>query len=166
MTNNRKNEAADAEHPQVPLSQQDDHLRGLVEASSGWYYWEQDEHYRFVLHTGAPIGSEWTGDAGILGKTLWELSFDNGSEIDWQTHRTQLEWRAIFRDLEFRCVDRAGGLRWVRELGGLPGHACAGPQPVRRPVRRFGAQNVHGVLRRGRRGVARRRRGPAPALHR
>ena len=91
-------------------------FRSLVELSTDGY-WEQDEHYRFVLHTGAPIGSEWTGDAGILGKTLWELSFDNGSEIDWQTHRTQLEWRAIFRDLEFRCVDRAGGLRIISISG-------------------------------------------------
>ena len=75
-------------------------FRSLVDLASDGY-WEQDEDYRFVVHTGAAIGSERTGDESILGKTLWELSFDNGSEIDWQTHRTQLEWRAIFRDLTF-----------------------------------------------------------------
>ena len=101
---------------QAALLERKARFRSLVELSTDGY-WEQDEHYRFVLHTGAPIGSDWTGDGGILGKTLWELSFDNGSEIDWQTHRTQLEWRAIFRDLEFRCVDRADGLRIISISG-------------------------------------------------
>jgi PAS domain S-box-containing protein len=93
-------------------------FRSLVDLASDGY-WEQDEDYRFVLHTGATIGNERTGGAGIIGKTLWELSFDNGSEIDWQTHRTQLEWRAIFRDLELSCVDSAGRLRRIT-LSGEP----------------------------------------------
>jgi PAS domain-containing protein len=91
-------------------------FRSLVNLASDGY-WEQDEDYRFVLHTGAAIGNERTGDGGILGKTLWELSFDNGSEIDWRTHRTQLEWRAIFRDLQFSCVDPAGRLRRISISG-------------------------------------------------
>jgi hypothetical protein len=91
-------------------------FRSLVDLASDGY-WEQDEDYRFVLHTGATIGNERTGGAGIIGKTLWELSFDNGSEIDWQTHRTQLEWRAIFRDLKLSCVDSAGRLRMITLIG-------------------------------------------------
>jgi PAS domain S-box-containing protein len=91
-------------------------FRSLVDLASDGY-WEQDEDYRFVSHTGAAIGNERAGDQGILGKTLWELSFDNGSEIDWQTHKTQLEWRAIFRDLTFGCVDAAGRLRRISISG-------------------------------------------------
>jgi PAS domain S-box-containing protein len=92
-------------------------FRSLVDLASDGY-WEQDQNYRFVLHTGAAIGNERTGD-GILGKTLWELSFENSSEIDWPTHKTQLEWRAIFRDLKLSCVDPAGRLRRI-SLSGEP----------------------------------------------
>jgi PAS domain-containing protein len=91
-------------------------FRSLVDLASDGY-WEQDEDYRFVVHTGAAIGNERAGDESILGKTLWELSFDNGSEIDWQTHKTQLEWRAIFRDLTFSCFDRTGRLRRISISG-------------------------------------------------
>jgi PAS domain S-box-containing protein len=93
-------------------------FRSLVDLASDGY-WEQDVDYRFVLHTGAAIGNARIGGESIVGKTLWELSFDNGSEIDWPTHRTQLEWRAIFRDLELSCVDSAGRLRRI-SLSGEP----------------------------------------------
>lgn len=91
-------------------------FRSLVELSTDGY-WEQDEHYRFISHTGAAIGSERIGDTDILGKTLWDLPFDNSSEIEWKTHRTQLEWRAIFRDLRLTCVDQAGRLRIISISG-------------------------------------------------
>jgi PAS domain S-box-containing protein len=103
---------------QAALLENKARFRSLVELSSDGY-WEQDEHYRFVLHTGAAIGNAPNGDATILGKTLWELAFDNNSEVDWPTHRTQLEWRAIFRDLEFSCMDRSGKLRII-SLSGEP----------------------------------------------
>jgi len=101
---------------QAALLERKAQFRSLVELASDGT-WEQDDHYRFVSHTGAVIGSEQADDAGILGKTLWDLPFDNGSEVDWQTHRTQLEWRAVFRDLELRCVDRAGRLRIISISG-------------------------------------------------
>jgi PAS domain S-box-containing protein len=90
-------------------------FRSLVDLASDGY-WEQDEDYRFVLHTGAVIGNS---AEGIIGKTLWELSFDNGSEIDWPTHKTQLEWRSIFRDFKLSCVDAAGRRRRI-SLSGEP----------------------------------------------
>jgi len=93
-------------------------FRSLVDLASDGY-WEQDEDYRFVSHAGITIGNEQAGSEGIIGKALWELSFDNGSEIDWQTHRTQLAWRAIFRDLKLSCVDSAGRLRRIN-LSGEP----------------------------------------------
>jgi PAS domain-containing protein len=71
-------------------------FRSLVALCSDWT-WEQDEHYRFAARAGAGVGSSGFDDAHIIGKTLWELPFDNMSEADWQTHRTQLEWRATFR---------------------------------------------------------------------
>lgn len=103
---------------QAVLLERKARLRSLMELAADGY-WEQDEHYRFVSHTGAAIGGEQTGDVGILGKTLWDLRFDNGGEVDWRTHRTQLEWRAIFRDLELSYVDGAGEARTI-SLSGEP----------------------------------------------
>lgn len=93
-------------------------LRSLIALCSDWT-WEQDEHYRFAARAGAGVGSSGFDDARIIGKTLWELPFDNMSEADWRTHRTQLEWRAAFHDLELRHVDRAGEARCI-SLDGEP----------------------------------------------
>ena len=119
---------------QAALLERKARFRSLVELSSDGY-WEQDEYYRFVAHTGAVIGSERIGDAGILGKTLWELPFDNANEVDWQAYKMQLEWRAIFRDMEFRCLDRAGRLRIISISG----------EPLFDPQSQF--KGYHGITR-------------------
>ena len=103
---------------QAALLDRKSQFRSLIELASDGY-WEQDQDYRFTSHSGTVIGSEPAGAESILGKSLWDLPFDNRSEVDWQTHRTQLEWRAIFRDLEFRCMDRTGKLRIIK-LSGEP----------------------------------------------
>ncbi|MHB8624332.1 MAG: PAS domain S-box protein [Sulfuricaulis sp.] len=115
---------------QAALLERKERFRSLVELSTDGY-WEQDENYRFVLHSGVMIG----GDNDILGKTLWDLSFGNSSEIDWSTHRTQLEWRAIFRDLELSYVDQAGQLRIVSISG----------EPIFSPEARF--KGYRGITR-------------------
>ena len=91
-------------------------VRSLLALSSDWC-WEQDEHYRFVSHSGISTGNFAPRDAGIVGKLLWDLPFDNMQEADWQAHRRLLEWRATFRDLELRRTDRAGEVRWVSISG-------------------------------------------------
>ena len=91
-------------------------IRSLLALSADWY-WEQDEHYRFVSHTGAASGSSGIYDENIIGKTLRDLPFDSMSGADWQAHRRLLECRATFRDLELRCTDRAGEMRWVSISG-------------------------------------------------
>lgn len=93
-------------------------LRSLVALCSDWT-WEQDDHYRFVARAGAGVGSSGIADANFIGKTLWQLPFDNMSEVDWQTHRAQLEWRATFHDLVLRHADRAGETRCI-SLDGEP----------------------------------------------
>jgi len=91
------------------------HLAGLA---SDWF-WEQDEFYRLVSHTGTASGSSGIFDESIIGKTLWDLPFVSMGEADWQAHRRLLEWRAAVRDLELRCTDRAGEVRWV-SINGEP----------------------------------------------
>jgi PAS domain S-box-containing protein len=100
---------------QAALFERKARFRSLVELSTDGY-WDQDDQYRFLTHSGAPIGNVRSGES-ILGKTLWELPFDNGNEIDWATHQTQLQWRAIFRDFELRCVDRDNRLRTISISG-------------------------------------------------
>jgi len=87
-------------------------FRSLVALCSDWH-WQQDEHHRFAARESAGAGKPGIDDATIIGKTLWEMPFDNMSEADWQTHRNQLEWRATFNDLELRYVDRAGEVRYI-----------------------------------------------------
>jgi PAS domain S-box-containing protein len=91
-------------------------FRSLIGLAFDWY-WEQDECYRFVSYRGATDGVDGFAQEGIIGKTFWELSIDNMSAADWQTHRQQLEWRVIFRDIEIRRVDRAGKVRYLSISG-------------------------------------------------
>jgi len=99
------------------LRQRELRWRSLVELCSEGS-WELDEHHRFAAHSGAAIGEVGIDDAGLVGKALWELAFDNMSEADWQRCRTQMEWRASIRDLELSWVDRSGDVRWISISGG------------------------------------------------
>ncbi|MBI3544992.1 MAG: PAS domain S-box protein [Gammaproteobacteria bacterium] len=103
---------------QAALLERKARFRSLIELASDGF-WEQDEHYRFVLHNGVAIGNEPSKKESILGKTLWELPFSNSHEIDWPTYQRQLEWRAVFRDMEFQYLDSAGQLRII-SLSGEP----------------------------------------------
>ncbi len=91
-------------------------FRSLVGLSSDGY-WEQDEHFRFVSYLGAAIGGSRIDDEGIIGKTLWDVPFDNMSKADWQAHQRQLKSHVTFRDLELRRVDHAGKLRYISVSG-------------------------------------------------
>ena len=91
-------------------------FRSLIGLAFDWY-WELDDHYRFVSYRGAAGDAGGLAEEGIIGKTLWELPIDNMSESDWRTHRQQLEWRVIFRDLEIRHLNRAGEVRYLSVAG-------------------------------------------------
>jgi len=91
-------------------------FRSLIGLAFDWY-WEQDELYRFVSYRGAMDDPDGFAEEGIIGRALWDLSIDNMSETDWQTHRQQLEWRIIFRDLEIRRVNHAGEVRYFSISG-------------------------------------------------
>jgi PAS domain S-box-containing protein len=101
---------------QQALREDQARVRGLLALSSDWF-WEQDEHYRFVSHTGTASGSSGIYDESIIGKTLRDPPFDSMGESDWQAHQRLLEWRGTFRDLELRCTDRAGVMHWVSISG-------------------------------------------------
>lgn len=100
------------------LEERESQLHDLVELAADWI-WQQDEHFRFAARSGAAVSESGLEDADVIGRTLWELPFDNMSADDWQTHRNQLEWRSSFRDLELRYVDRNDNLRYV-SMNGAP----------------------------------------------
>lgn len=81
--------------------------------------WIQDAEGRFTSHFAPAQAGAGLGDGAILGKTLWELGFDNLHDTDWQAHRQLLAWRAPFRDLELRRVDIHGRRQYVA-LSGEP----------------------------------------------
>lgn len=102
---------------QQALRKEQARSRGLLALSADWI-WELDENYRFISHSSTAARDTAPYDEQILGKRLWELSFDM-EEADWKVHRRLLEWRTTFRDLELRCTDRAGEVRYV-SLSGEP----------------------------------------------
>ena len=60
---------------QQALREDQARIRSLLALSADWC-WEQDEHYRFVSHTGAGSGSSGIYDETIVGKTLRDLPFN------------------------------------------------------------------------------------------
>ena len=90
--------------------------RSLVRLSSDWQ-WEKDKHHRFVSCEGATIGSSGFEDKTIIGKRLWDLPFDNMSNVEWQAHRSELKRHTAYRDLELRSRDHAGAVRYFSVSG-------------------------------------------------
>lgn len=103
--------------PDAQHALRETHARNLsLLALSADWTWDLDESFRFISHSSTVTGNAAPYDEGIIGKRLWELSFDL-SEAEWKVHRKLLEWRTTFRDLELRCTDRAGEVRYVSFSG-------------------------------------------------
>jgi PAS domain S-box-containing protein len=90
--------------------------RSLVRLSSDWR-WEKDEHHRFVWCEGSKTGGSGFEDKTIIGKKLWELPFDNMSNVEWRAHRSELKRRTTYRDLELRSRDHDGAVRFFTVSG-------------------------------------------------
>jgi CRP-like cAMP-binding protein/PAS domain-containing protein len=85
------------------------HAHSLVKLSSDWQ-WEHDKDFRFTSCEGSRIVSSAFGDKTIVGKRLWDLPFDNMTELDWQVHRSEVQHHAVYRNLELRSRDHAGAV--------------------------------------------------------
>jgi PAS domain S-box-containing protein len=94
-------------------------FRALTELSADWF-WEQDEHFRFVEIDGGnhnPLGIP-PGN-NILGRTRWELVGSVPAEGSWDRHRAQLERHEPFRDFELLRT-AANGEQHILSLAGSP----------------------------------------------
>ncbi|WP_348065889.1 PAS domain S-box protein [Polaromonas sp.] len=100
------------------LQQSEERFRSLTELSSDWFF-EQDEHFRFVMVSGevpnAPPGTA----KKLIGKTPWELRHPDIDKQVWAEHRARLERHETFRDFEMprRAAD---GQTFYVSISGVP----------------------------------------------
>ena len=91
-------------------------FRRLLELSSDWY-WEQDQHYRFI-DTGASAEMQVrTGWEVRIGSTRWDNPSNDLTPEQWAAHRAVLDARQPFRDFEYSRVSGDGVLRHVSICG-------------------------------------------------
>ena len=100
----------------LALIESEKRFRSLVELSSDWY-WEQDEHYRFVEISGN--GGELAGTpvASHIGKRRWEFTTPKNEEMDWSDHKALLARHEPFRDFEYERFNNAGDTTWICTSG-------------------------------------------------
>ena len=91
-------------------------FRALTGLSADWY-WEQDEHFRFVWQDGESARPEGNRPPRYIGLTRWEAHPDSQTQEQWAAHRAQLEAHRSFRDLEFARPSTDGVTRWVSVSG-------------------------------------------------
>ena len=98
------------------LRESEARFRALTAMSSDWY-WEQDEHFRYVH-----ISDEVEARAGVqaawhIGKTRWELPHAGVSEEQWAEHRALLERHQPFRGFAYRRINERGDAIWLSASG-------------------------------------------------
>ncbi len=98
----------------------EERFRALTELSSDWF-WEQDEHFRFVQISGETRQAHTAAFSGnsAIGKTRWELPYVGMSDSVWAEHKAQLERHEVFRDFEVTRLDSKGEIRYVG-ISGVP----------------------------------------------
>ncbi len=95
------------------LRESEERYRALVELSSDWY-WEQDEHYRFVRMSERVLPH--VREARI-GRTCWEIETDEPVHGTWEEHRRKVERHEAYRDLLLRCKRPDGSVGYVSVSG-------------------------------------------------
>ncbi len=100
------------------LQQSEMRFRSLTELSSDWF-WEQDEHYRFVRMDGSQTANAAVSPEDYVGKTRWESGVIGVTEAQWAAHRAQVERHEPFRDFEMQRLSRNNQLMWV-SISGAP----------------------------------------------
>ncbi|MFC7516518.1 PAS domain S-box protein [Herbaspirillum sp. GCM10030257] len=103
---------------ETALRESEERFRDLTRVSSDWY-WEQDNRYRFIQINGDVFGKTGMVADHYLGKTLWELPFDNVSRDQWIEHQSLLAEGRPFHELVLRLPGKDGAARYL-SISGLP----------------------------------------------
>ncbi len=98
------------------LRESEERFRALVALSSDWY-WEQDEHFRFVFISEPVQKFSGINPQSRLGKCRWELPTVGVSEAQWCEHRRLLAQHLPFRDFEYRQINDRGETVWLLTKG-------------------------------------------------
>lgn len=101
------------------LMESERRFRSLTELTADWY-WEQDSNFRFTRVEGSVLAKHGIDTAWFLGKTRWEIGFDNVSEAQWRVHRALLEAHRPFLDFEGHRHDASGRLANASLISGQP----------------------------------------------
>jgi PAS domain S-box-containing protein len=129
-------------------------LRALTELSADWY-WEQDEQFRFVWHSGSELRPAQQRPRRYIGLTRWEAHADSLTPQQWAAHRAQLEAHESFYDFEYARLSAEGEMRWVSisgcpifdEAGAFRGYHGAGRDVTARKRAEELLRLEHGVTR-------------------
>lgn len=100
------------------LRESEARFRGLTEISSDWY-WEQDEHFRFVHSHGKALNDAAMRGSHDIGKARWELDYIGVTEQQWAEHKALLAAHKTFHDLLLKRIDTNGVLRYLN-ISGFP----------------------------------------------
>jgi len=103
---------------ELALRDSEGRFRDLTHLSSDWY-WEQDEHFRFVRLDGDLEALSGISSGDHIGRTRWEMPVLNFSAEDWKAHRALLNAHQPFYNLEMRRPDKDGRKHWV-SISGTP----------------------------------------------
>src|SRR5258708_8179812 len=101
---------------ELALRESEARFRALTALSADWY-WEQDEHFRFVWQPGEDSRLQGNRPPRYIGLTRWEAHPESLSAEEWAGHDGQLEAHQSFRDLEFPRLSADGVMRWVSVPG-------------------------------------------------
>ncbi len=100
---------------QARLKQSEEHFRDFAEASSDWF-WEQDENLRFIALSD-PVAKSGLPIEAHLGKTRREVVFHGVTEERWREHQADLDARRPFHDFHFQRIGPAGDFRHISVSG-------------------------------------------------
>jgi diguanylate cyclase (GGDEF)-like protein/PAS domain S-box-containing protein len=101
---------------QERLRQSEARFRSLTELSSDWY-WEQDEHFRFVRIDGNQDAISTFPAEQYVGVTRWHAGVSGVSSAQWARHRAALEAHEVFHDFEMQRMRPDGSMMWASVSG-------------------------------------------------
>jgi PAS domain S-box-containing protein len=103
---------------EAALRESEERFRSLVAMSSDWY-WQQDEHFRFVFFSGDDDSSEVPFRSTTLGRTAWELPHRHPLVGTWDDHRATLEQHLPFKAFDY-CYEPPGEAPAYTSVNGEP----------------------------------------------
>ena len=103
---------------EAALRESEERFRSLVAMSTDWY-WQQDEHFRFVFFSGDDDTSEAPLRSTTLGRTAWELPHRHPLAGTWDDHRAMLEQHLPFKAFDY-CYEPPGEAPAYVSVNGEP----------------------------------------------